>query len=77
MLLVGGNSIAENDDPALFNPYGVIPVNPEKGNINDDLAERFVEWLTAIETQQMIELFGTDSFGQPLFYPNSDAWHDR
>ena len=77
VLLVGGNSIAENDDPALLNPYGVIPVNPEKGNINDDLAGRFVEWLTAIETQQMIELFGTDSFGQPLFYPNSDAWHNR
>ena len=77
VLLVGGNSIAENDDPALLNPYGVIPVNPEKGNINDDLAERFVEWLTAIETQRMIEVFGTDSFGQPLFYPNSDAWHDR
>jgi tungstate transport system substrate-binding protein len=76
VLLVGGNSIAENDDPALLNPYGVIPVNPEKGNINDDLAGRFVEWLTAIETQRMIEVFGTDSFGQPLFYPNSDAWHN-
>jgi tungstate transport system substrate-binding protein len=77
VILVGGSSIADNEDPTLLNPYGVIPINPDKGNINDDLAERFVEWLTAIDTQQMIQQFGVDSFGQPLFYPNSDAWHDQ
>ena len=77
VLLVGGASIAENDDPILENPYGVIPINPDKGNINNDLAERFVDWITAVETQQMIEVFGVDSFGQPLFYPDSEAWRDR
>src|SRR5665811_602144 len=31
VVLVGGASIDENADPALLNPYGVIPVNPDKG----------------------------------------------
>ncbi len=76
-LLVGGNSIAENSDPALLNPYGVIPVNPDKGNINADLAADFVAWLTSVETQQAISEFGQAEFGQPLFYPDSAAWHNR
>ena len=50
-VMVGGDSIDQNADPALLNPYGVIPVNPDKGNIEADMAERFVEWLTSIETQ--------------------------
>jgi tungstate transport system substrate-binding protein len=76
-ILVGGNSIAENQDPALLNPYGVIPVNPDKGNINEELAQQFVEWLTSLETQEMISTFGVEQFGQPLFYPDSDAWRNQ
>lgn len=68
-ILVGGDSIANNADPALFNPYGIIPVNPDKGNIEDVLAEQFVEWLISPETQAAIAAFGQDTFGQPLFYP--------
>jgi tungstate transport system substrate-binding protein len=70
-ILVGGDAIAENADPALLNPYGVIPVNPDKGNINQALAEQFAAWLIAPETQAMIEVYGRDQFGQPLFYPNA------
>ena len=76
-VMVGGNSIDENQDPSLYNPYGVIPVNPDKGNINLELAESFVEWLTSVETQQVIADFGVDQFGQPLFYPDSQPWRDR
>jgi tungstate transport system substrate-binding protein len=76
-VMVGGGSIDENLDPALLNPYGVIPVNPDKGNINAELAQQFVEWLTSIETQEQIEMFGVDSFGQPLFYPDSETWRNR
>ena len=76
-ILVGGSSIAENQDPALLNPYGVIPVNPDKGNINQELAQKFVDWLTSLETQEMISTFGVEQFGQPLFYPDSDAWRNR
>jgi len=70
-ILVGGASIADNGDPALLNPYGVIPVNPDKGNINDDLAQEFVEWITSEEVQAEIGEFGRDQFGQPLFYPDA------
>lgn len=76
-ILVGGSSIADNADPALLNPYGVIPVNPDKGNINEALAQEFVDWLTSAETQEMIGDFGMEQFGQPLFYPDSEAWQNR
>lgn len=76
-VMVGGASIDENADPALLNPYGVIPVSPEKGNINSDLAERFVAWITSVETQEKIGDYGVDAFGQPLFYPDSEAWRSR
>ena len=77
VVIVGGNTIDENQDAALFNPYGVIPVNPDKGNINLELAESFVEWLTSVPTQQVIAGFGVETFGQPLFYPDSQPWRDQ
>lgn len=76
-VMVGGSSIDENQDSSLYNPYGVIPVNPDKGNINLELAESFVEWLTSVGTQQVIAGFGVDLFGQPLFYPDSQPWRDQ
>lgn len=76
-ILVGGSSIAENRDPALLNPYGVIPVNPEKGGIDHELAQAFVDWLTSVETQAVIAEFGTDTYGQPLFYPDSEPWRQE
>ena len=76
-VMVGGASIDENVDPALLNPYGVIPVNPEKGNINSELADEFAVWITSVETQKKIGDYGLESFGQPLFYPDSEAWRSR
>ena len=71
-VIVGGQSIDGNQDPALLNPYGVIPVNPDKSDaINNALANAFVTWITSPETQQAIGEFGTDTFGQPLFYPDA------
>ena len=71
-ILLGGKSLAENKDKALLNPYGVLAVNPEKHpNVNAGLAAQFVEWITAVDTQKMIGGYGVDTFGQPLFYPNS------
>ncbi len=70
-VLVGGATIADNQDDMLFNPYGVIPVSPEKNaHIQTKLAEQFVEWLTSDDTQGVISEFGKDKFGQPLFYSN-------
>ena len=63
-------------DSRLFNPYGVIAVNPElHPTVNADGAERFIEWFTSVETQQLISRFGVDQFGAPLFVPDSAAWH--
>jgi tungstate transport system substrate-binding protein len=62
-------------DPILFNPYGVIAVNPDKGpHIQNDLANTFIDWLIAVPTQERIAEFGIDQFGTPLFTPDSDAW---
>ncbi len=74
-VMVGGASVAENGDKALLNPYGVIPVNPEKHpGVAFDLATQFANWITSVETQQLISDYGQDKFGQSLFYPSSAAW---
>jgi tungstate transport system substrate-binding protein len=57
-------------DPILFNPYGVIPVNPEAHpGVNADMAEAFAHWLTSLETQERIASFEVN--GSPLFTPDS------
>jgi tungstate transport system substrate-binding protein len=74
-VLVGGNNIAENKDKGLLNPYGVIAVDPQKHpGVNYDLAMKFVEWLTSVETQKVIGEYGKDKFNQPLFYPDSEPY---
>jgi len=73
-VMVGGENIDENGDSELNNPYSLITVNPDKGNINYALAQDFVIWLTSPETQRAIAHFGAEKFGQPLFYPESEAW---
>ena len=75
VILVGGNSLTENKDKSLLNPYGVMAVNPDKHpGVNFDLATKFIEWITSVEVQQKISDFGKDKFGQSLFYPSSAAW---
>lgn len=65
-------------DPTLFNPYGVITVNPDKNpDINNELADQFIDWLISVPTQEMIAEFGVDTFGAPLFTPDSEAWRSR
>jgi len=67
--------ILSEGDPSLLNPYAVIPVNPERhARINHELALAFVKYLTKYETQERIAAFGLDTYGQPLFYPNSAEW---
>lgn len=64
-------------DPLLFNPYGVMAVNPDKGeHIQNDLANQFIDWLISVETQEMIGQFGIEEFGSPLFTPDSAAWRE-
>jgi tungstate transport system substrate-binding protein len=63
-------------DSRLFNPYGVIPVNPElHPEVNFEGAQAFTDWLTSAEVQQMISEYGTEQFGMPLFVPDSEEWN--
>lgn len=57
-------------DPVLFNPYGVIAVNPARHpHVNYDGAMAFVAWLTSREGQQLIADFKVD--GDVLFFPDA------
>jgi len=57
-------------DEALFNQYGVIPVNstmhPE---VNHEHAEEFAEWIISEEIQEMIGNYTIE--GEELFTPNA------
>ncbi|MEW5736018.1 MAG: substrate-binding domain-containing protein [Thermodesulfobacteriota bacterium] len=60
--------LCEND-PALFNPYGVIPVNPKKfSHVKEKAAMDFCMWLTSPKGQKMIRDYTVE--GKPLFFPD-------
>jgi len=64
-------------DKALFNPYGVIAVNPDKGpQIHLDLANQFIDWIISVPVQEKIGAFGKEEFGQSLFTPSSTLWNE-
>ncbi len=57
-------------DPRLNNPYGVIPVNPEKhAHVQYDLAKTFAEWLVSARGQQIIGDYTLH--GKQLFFPDA------
>lgn len=56
-------------DPLLHNPYGVIPVNPEKfSHAKHELAEQFAQWLVSQKGQSLIANYKV--LGKQLFYPD-------
>ncbi|MHB0989068.1 MAG: ABC transporter substrate-binding protein [Bellilinea sp.] len=65
-------------DPILFNPYGVIAVDPAKNpDIKVELANQFIDWLISVPVQEKIGQFGVAEFGQALFTPDSAPWKAR
>ena len=57
-------------DETLFNPYHIIIVNPEKYiQVQNDLAEAFVDFLISKETQERIREFRREEYGLSLFNP--------
>jgi tungstate transport system substrate-binding protein len=59
-------------DSALFNPYTVMVVNPEKhADVNVDAARAFAAFITSADTQAVIRDFGVDQYGEPLFVPEA------
>ncbi len=58
-------------DPALFNQYGVMAVNPEKSKgVKYKEAMEFVNWIISKEGQDAVAAF-KDKNGNPLFIPNA------
>lgn len=66
----GDYRIVTEHDSRMFNPYGVILVNPRKhANIKADDGQAFIDWLVSETGQQAIADFQID--GQQLFFPNA------
>ena len=60
-------------DPPLFNPYGLILVNPERHqHVRHAEAQRFSDWITSPRGQEVIADFRVK--GVRLFCPNSAAY---
>ncbi len=60
-------------DKRLYNVYHVIIVNPKKhSNINIEGARAFADFITSPEVQKIIDTYGVDEFGQPLFHVKKD-----
>lgn len=58
-------------DPQLFNPYGVMLVNPERHpHVKQAEGRRLIAWLTSREGQAAIGSYRIE--GQPLFFPSSN-----
>jgi len=58
-------------DPALFNQYGVILVNPALcPNVKTTSAQSFIDWLLSNDGQSAIAAFTRD--GAQLFFPNAE-----
>ena len=63
-----GLAIVVQGDPPLFNPYGVIAVNPQRhAHVNYTGATAFIDWLASKEGQEMIGAYKVN--GQVLFHP--------
>jgi tungstate transport system substrate-binding protein len=57
-------------DKILFNPYGIIAVNPKKHpDVNYNMAKKFIEYLISPEGQKIIASFKKG--GKQLFYPDA------
>lgn len=66
----GDLEVLVEGDPKLFNPYGVILINPARHpRVKTDLGQRFIDWLVGPEGQAAIASFKLN--GEPLFFPNA------
>jgi tungstate transport system substrate-binding protein len=65
-----GLRILEEGDPGLFNPYGVIAVNPQKHpEANYMAAMQYIAWVTSVQGQKVIRDYTLG--GQQLFTPDA------
>jgi tungstate transport system substrate-binding protein len=66
-----GLTIMVEGDSRMFNPYGIIAVNPAKyKDINFKGTMQLIDWITSAEGQKKIAAFTLD--GQQLFFPSAN-----
>ena len=66
---LGLDILCEGDDN-LFNPYGIIPINPKKyPHVKYDLAHLFAKWIVSKKVQAMIANYKIQ--GQQAFFPDA------
>jgi tungstate transport system substrate-binding protein len=66
-----GLAVEVEGDRKMFNPYGIIAVNPERHkSVNYKGAMQLIEWITSDEGQKKIAAFKLD--GQQLFFPSAN-----
>jgi tungstate transport system substrate-binding protein len=64
--------IAFEKDRPLVNIYHVMEVNPARfPKVNHGGARAFAEFLMGGEAQEIIQKFGVEKYGQPLFFPDT------
>jgi len=57
-------------DPLLFNPYGILPVNPKKyPHVQFEWADKFAKWLVSPKAQALIANYKIQ--GQQAFFPDA------
>jgi tungstate transport system substrate-binding protein len=61
--------ISVEGDTMLFNQYGVIVVTDAN---NQEGGQAFADWVVSAEGQAVIEEFGVETYGEPLFVPNAE-----
>lgn len=65
-----GLAIVVEGDPKMFNPYGIIAVNPKKyPDTNYEGAMKLIDWITSPEGQRLIAGFRVN--GEQLFFPGA------
>ena len=65
--------IVVEGDKELLNIYHVMQVNSEKHDkVNAEAGEAFVDFMVNEETLKVIEKFGVEEYGEPLFFPDTE-----
>lgn len=66
----GSLTIQVEGDARLFNPYGVILVNPERHpHVKAEEGQKFIDWLVSETGQKTIAEYRID--GEPAFFPDA------
>ena len=53
----------------MINIYSIIPISKERwADTNYDASETFVKWMTTRRVKDLIDEYGMEKYGEPLFF---------